>query len=146
MKLQYVFFAPLQTLIEKAKSRKRKIARKHTIPIHAVENSYSGSNEPLLKRPRKVVDVSIVQAAPIGPVTVVPTAIDPERPEGQSEEVRIVDEEAERPIVAGTEVITVVVDLIVPAVLPVDVPTIDSLNPTLGIMEVVNAVNVEEGE
>lgn len=108
-------------------------------------DEHSDSNEPPSKRPRKSTEGTVVEPTQINdssaPTVVRPTIDAFEIPKVQGEVVRAGGEEAQRLVQAEFVVIPVV-----PAVLPAEIPTpqiVNNLNPTLGIMGVVRAVNEE---
>lgn len=137
--------------MEKARAKRRKVVKKFVlpppIPLPIIEDSDSGSYEPLARKVRKTVAPSTVE-----PTTAYSssTLVDEvrqvakitERPTEVVDQpvVRAIEEEAQRPIEEEVDA---------PIVLLAEEPTsapVDNLNPTLGIMNVVQAVNEEARE
>lgn len=146
--------APLNVLIEKKKAKRIKVVKKVLLPpVHVPfgDESDSGSNEPVAMR---------AKTAEVPPTTVEPTLGDASSTPVDVVRLDVV-ESAERPAEAVDQSIVraneeeaqrlakSIVEVVIPTILPIEEPAtapVNSLNPTLGIMDVVHAVNGEFGE
>lgn len=146
--------APFNVVMEKAKVKKRKAVRKMdlqpAVPVPFGEESDSGSNEPVVKNTKtaelalSTVEPAIIETSfsPVGVVRPYATEIAEKLIEVVDQPTdRANEEQAQRPM-EEIEVLTVL-----PAERLATTPAqVDFRNPTLGIMDVVQAVNEEAVE